>query len=338
MARAFSSKMTKTDKNPQRKILLQCENVKKYFPLRSGVFGKSTHNVRAVDGVSFSLNYSETLGLVGESGCGKSTLAKLLLRLIPPTDGKALFEGKNIFDLTAKQLLLVRRHLQIIFQDPLASLNPRMNVENIIGEAVSFHGIARGKEKRELVAHLLEKVGLRPDHAQRYPHEFSGGQRQRIGIARALALKPKMIVADEPVSALDVSVQAQIINLLMDLQDEFSLSYLFISHDLRIVQHIAHRVAVMYLGEIVEMGSVEQIYHNPLHPYTVAMLEAVPGLKPRAKKSRRILPGDIPSPIQIPSGCRFHTRCPKKIPICDRISPDLIVKENNHLIRCHFYK
>jgi oligopeptide/dipeptide ABC transporter ATP-binding protein len=329
--------MTKTDKNPQGKILLQCENVKKYFPLRSGIFGKSTLDVRAVDGVSFSLNYSETLGLVGESGCGKSTLAKLLLRLIPPTDGKAIFEGKNIFDFNSRQLLPIRRHLQIIFQDPLASLNPRLNVENIIGEAVSFHGIARGKEKRELVAHLLEKVGLRPDHARRYPHEFSGGQRQRIGIARALALKPKLIVADEPVSALDVSVQAQIINLLVDLQEEFSLSYLFISHDLRIVEHIADRVAVMYLGQIVEMGSVEQIYRDPLHPYTIAMLEAVPGLKPRAKKSRRILPGDIPSPIQIPPGCRFHARCPKKISICDKISPELIVKENNHLIRCHLY-
>ncbi|NOZ62778.1 MAG: dipeptide ABC transporter ATP-binding protein [Calditrichaeota bacterium] len=325
------------ESNSQSQPLLVCENVKKYFPLRSGLLAKSKNYARAVDGVSFTLNHSETLGLVGESGCGKSTLARTLLRLIPPTDGRALFEGTDIFSLNEKQFRPLRRHIQIIFQDPLASLNPRMNVENIVGEAVSYHGIARGREKKELVANLLEKVGLRPEQAKRYPHEFSGGQRQRIGVARALAMNPKLIIADEPVSALDVSVQAQVINLLIDLQKEFSLSYLFISHDLRVVEHVADRVAVMYLGQIVELGWADQIYNSPWHPYTVAMLEAMPRTDPNQKKAGKSLTGDIPSPVQIPAGCRFHPRCPKKFSQCTQLSPDLKMVKKGHWVRCHLY-
>lgn len=315
--------------------VLQVKNLKKYFPIRSGLLSRVTGYVFAVDDVSFQVRKGETLGLVGESGCGKSTTARVILRLIEPTSGSAVFNGKDIFQLTPKDLYQLRREMQIIFQDPYSSLNPRMTVEGIVGEALSYHKIARGAEKRARIVYLLERVGLRSEHLKRYPHEFSGGQRQRIGIARALALNPKLIIGDEPVSALDVSIQAQVLNLLMELQQEFELSYLIIAHDLRVVEHISDRVAVMYLGKIVEMAASADLYREPLHPYTEALLSAIPSPNPGSKKQRILLAGDVPSPIAPPPGCRFHTRCNYRLDICDKVEPNYNENKPGHWVACH---
>ncbi len=321
--------------------LLDVVNVRKYFPLTRGVlFRKHIGDVKAVDDVSFTLHRGETLGLVGESGCGKSTLSRALLRLVEPTGGQAIFEGTDIFALQPADLREMRRRIQIIFQDPYASLNPRMTVGDIVGEAYEIHrGVVPRKEQRRKVRSLLDRVGLNPDYENRYPHQFSGGQRQRIGVARALALNPDIIICDEPVSALDVSVQAQVINLLEELQEEFDLSYIFIAHDLSVVRHIADRVAVMYLGRIVEIGNDQQIYEKPLHPYTQALLSAVPLPDPRTREAREriVLEGDVPSPAKPPSGCHFRTRCWKAEQVCVDEVPDLIDRfDHGHPSRCHF--
>jgi len=318
--------------------LLEVKNLKKHFPIKGGILSKTIGHVLAVDGISFTLQAGETMGLVGESGCGKSTAARAILRLIEPTGGEVSFEGQDILKLPKKPMRALRRQMQIIFQDPYASLNPRMTVGSIVGEPLEIHKIARGRQKEEMVASILEKVGLRPEHMRRYPHEFSGGQRQRIGIARALALNPKLIIGDEPVSALDVSIQAQVINLLEDLQKEFNLTYLIIAHDLSVVEHISNRVAVMYLGKIVELATDRELYTNPSHPYTEALLSAVPRPDPTIKKQRIILPGDVPSPINPPAGCRFHTRCLYKKEQCERIEPELKDIGGGHYVACHFYQ
>ncbi|MEE8303171.1 MAG: dipeptide ABC transporter ATP-binding protein [Candidatus Tectomicrobia bacterium] len=315
--------------------LLEVKDLKKHFPIKGGVFSKTVGYVYAVDGISFTVHKGETLGLVGESGCGKSTTGRTLLRLIEPTSGEIHFEGQNITEIEKGEMRSLRREMQIIFQDPYASLNPRMTVGSIIGEPLEIHKIAKGGEKQERVAALLEKVGLRPEDTRKYPHEFSGGQRQRIGIARALALNPKLIVCDEPVSALDVSIQAQVINLLEDLQEEFDLSYLFIAHNLNVVEHISNRVAVMYLGKIVELATDRELYTNPQHPYTEALLSAVPVPDPTAEKKRVILQGDVPSPINPPSGCHFHTRCPYKEQICEEVAPEFKDLGGGHWVSCH---
>ena len=316
--------------------LLEVKHLKKYFPIKGGVFSKTIGHVYAVDDVNFTIAKGETLGLVGESGCGKSTTGRTILRLIEPTDGEVYFEGQDITQLEKSAMRALRREMQIIFQDPYASLNPRMTVGSIIGEPLEIHKIAKGSEKEERVASLLQKVGLRAEDMRKYPHEFSGGQRQRIGIARALALNPKLIVCDEPVSALDVSIQAQVINLLEDLQAEFSLSYLFIAHNLNVVEHISNRVAVMYLGQIVELASDEDLYKNPQHPYTEALLSAVPIPDPTLKKKRIILEGDVPSPINPPKGCHFHTRCMYKEQICEEVEPEFKDIGGGHWVACHF--
>ena len=316
--------------------LLEVTNLKKHFPIKGGVFSRTIGFVYAVDDVSFTVDKGETLGLVGESGCGKSTTGRSILRLIEPTDGKIYFEGQDVTALDKNAMRSLRREMQIIFQDPYASLNPRMTVGSIIGEPLEIHKIARGSEKTERVASLLQKVGLRAEDMRKYPHEFSGGQRQRIGIARALALNPKLIVCDEPVSALDVSIQAQVINLLEDLQEEFGLSYLFIAHNLNVVEHISDRVAVMYLGQIVELASDTDLYNDPQHPYTEALLSAVPIPDPTVKKKRIILEGDVPSPIDPPSGCHFHTRCMYKEKICEEEAPEFKHIGGGHWVACHF--
>jgi len=274
---------------------------------------------------------------VGESGCGKSTTGRCILRLLEPTAGRVVFDGLSVFDAGREEMRRLRRQMQIIFQDPYSSLNPRMSVEQIVGEGMVIHRLARGAERRDRIADLLRKVGLSPDHMKRYPHEFSGGQRQRIGIARALAVSPSLIIADEPISALDVSIQAQVLNLLQDLQEEFGLTYLFIAHDLRVVEHISDRVAVMYLGQIVELADSRELYRNPLHPYTQALMSAIPIPDPTVKRERVILKGDPPSPLRPPSGCRFHTRCPKRFEPCDRQEPVFREVQRGHWVSCHLY-
>ena len=318
--------------------LLRVRNLKKYFPIRGGLFSREVARVHAVDDVSFDIMAGETLGLVGESGCGKSTTGRSILRLIEPTAGEVWFQDKNVTTLDKRSLRALRKEMQIIFQDPYASLNPRMTVGSIIGEALVIHKLAPSRRQREeRVVQLLETVGLSADHLRRYPHEFSGGQRQRIGIARALAVSPKLIVADEPVSALDVSVQAQVINLLEDLQNKFGLTYLFVAHDLSVVEHISTRVAVMYLGKIVEIAPAKELYTNPRHPYTEALLSAVPIPDPAMKRKRILLEGDVPSPINPPSGCRFHTRCPVAMPKCSEVAPTLRRRDGDGEVACHLY-
>ena len=316
--------------------LLEIRDLKKYFPVGDGLFSRKKGNVKAVDGVNLTINEGETLGLVGESGCGKSTLGRTILRLIEPTSGEVIFHDKNLLALSARELREMRREMQIIFQDPYASLNPRMRVGDIIGEGLEIHKLARGRAKRDRIMELLHQVGLREDHYPRYPHEFSGGQRQRIGIARALAVNPKFIVCDEPVSSLDVSIQAQIINLLQELQEKMHLTYLFISHDLRVVEHISHRVAIMYLGKVVEIAAGETIYRDAKHPYTRALLSAVPMPETSRKKERIVLEGDVPSPVNPPSGCTFHPRCAYRQPLCSEMEPPLDFA-GGHGVSCHVF-
>jgi len=317
-------------------ILLEVKNLKKYFPVKAGVFRKTVAHVKAVDDVSFAIKKGETLGLVGESGCGKSTTGRTILRLLEASAGKIIFDGKDVLSMDKKELRSIRKEMQIIFQDPYASLNPRMTVADIVGEPLDIHNlVSNKKEKKEKVKELLNDVGLLPEQMRRYPHEFSGGQRQRIGVARALAVDPKLIIADEPVSALDVSIQAQVINLLQDLQDKFDLTYLFIAHDLSVVKHISDRIAVMYLGKIVELTDKKELFDNTLHPYTQSLLSAIPIADPTYEKDRILLEGDVPSPVDPPSGCRFHPRCPEAMEICKEKEPVFKDYGNGHFAACH---
>ncbi|MFU1797745.1 ABC transporter ATP-binding protein [Paenibacillus azoreducens] len=317
--------------------LLEVEHLKKYFPIRKGLWNKTVGQVKAVDDISFSVRRGETFGLVGESGCGKSTTGRSILRLIEPSGGNVRFEGREITELSAEDMRKQRRDMQIVFQDPFSSLDPRHSVQRILEEPLIVHGISSRKERQQRIAKLIEVVGLTRTHLHRYPHQFSGGQRQRIGIARALALQPKLIVADEPVSALDVSIQSQVINLLQDLQTEFKLTYIFIAHDLSVVKHICDRVAVMYLGRIVEIADKQRLYETPRHPYTQALLSAVPEPDPDLKRERIILQGEVPSPANAPVGCAFHTRCPQAMKICSEVRPQLLDTGDGHLTACHLY-
>ncbi|BDG42105.1 ABC transporter ATP-binding protein [Saccharococcus caldoxylosilyticus] len=317
--------------------LLQVKGLKKFFPITGGVFGKKVGEVKAVDDVTFTVYKGETLGIVGESGCGKSTTGRMLLRLIEPTAGSIVFEGKEVTTLPKAELRKMRRDMQMIFQDPFASLNPRHTVEKILEEPLIVHGIGSKEERKKRVREMLEVVGLGQYHAKRYPHQFSGGQRQRIGIARALMTNPKLIIADEPVSALDVSIQAQVLNLLEDLQKEFGLTYIFIAHDLGVVRHISDRVGVMYLGRLVELADSDQLYQSPKHPYTQALLSAVPIPDPEYKRERQLLSGDLPNPANPPQGCAFHTRCSACMDICKQKRPEMKEVEKGHYVACHLY-
>lgn len=314
--------------------LLEIRRLSKRFPVGHGLFSRKAY-LQAVDGVSFELGEDEALGLVGESGCGKSTACKLILRLIEPDEGEILFKGTDLRQVDPERMRLFRREMQIIFQDPYSSLNPRKRVEDIVGAPLEVHGIAQGHEKKDRVAEILKKVGLRPEYMWRYPHEFSGGQRQRIGIARALILDPKLVLADEPVSALDVSIQAQIINLLDDLREEFKLSYIFVSHDLAVVEHVCDRIAVMYLGRIVEIAAAEELYDNHMHPYTNALISAVPVSDPLVKRNQILLKGEVPSAINPPSGCHLHPRCPDRKEACSKRAPELREIRPQHWVACH---
>ena len=320
----------------EEKVLLEVKQLKKYFPVKAGVFKKTVGYVKAVDEISFYIKEGETLGLVGESGCGKSTTGATILRLEEATSGEVKYQGKDVLGLNKKEMREMRKEMQIIFQDPYASLNPRMTVADIVGEPLDIHNLVNNKKERnERVRELLDSVGLTAEQMNRYPHEFSGGQRQRIGVARALAVSPKLIIADEPVSALDVSIQAQVINILQDLQREYGLTYLFIAHDLSVVKHISDRVAVMYLGKIVEMTGKEDLYNNPLHPYTQSLLSAIPIPDPTVNNERIILEGDVPSPVNPPSGCRFHPRCPKAMEVCSEAIPEFKEYDDGHFAACH---
>ncbi|MED4782141.1 dipeptide ABC transporter ATP-binding protein [Brevibacillus choshinensis] len=316
--------------------LVEIKNLKKYFPIRKGMFKKTVGHVKAVDGLDFTIFKGETLGLVGESGCGKSTTGRTILQLLSPTEGDVLYEGKNLLDMKGAEMRKRRKDLQMVFQDPYASLDPRLTVGELIAEPLQIHQLYQGKERDRRVDELLQVVGLHSYHAKRYAHEFSGGQRQRIGIARALALNPKLIVADEPVSALDVSIQSQVINLLQDLQEQFQLTYLFIAHDLSVVKHISDRVGVMYLGRIVELADKNDLYDSPMHPYTKALLSAVPVPNPLIKKERIVLQGDVPSPANPPSGCTFHPRCSECMDIC-RTEKPAFQEVNGRYVACHLY-
>ncbi len=317
--------------------LLRVSDLEVHFPIKKGVLSRTVGHVYAVNGVSFTLAKGETLGLVGESGCGKTTTGMAILRLIDPTGGTVLFNGQDLARIPRSRLRSLRKQIQIIFQDPYSSLNPRMTVNQIIGDPMEIHGLYPGRERQERIAYLLEKVGFNPEQGRRFPHEFSGGQRQRVGIARALALDPQLIIADEPVSALDVSIQAQIINLLIDLQEEFGLSYIVISHDLAVVEHICDRIAVMYLGHIVEMADYRDLYTDPRHPYTRALLSAIPVPDPKARRERVIPQGDVPSPMRPPPGCTFHPRCPRRMDVCSRVRPELLDLGSGHRVACHLY-
>jgi oligopeptide/dipeptide ABC transporter ATP-binding protein len=316
--------------------ILQIKDLKKYYAVSAGIIPRKLGEVKAVDGVSLSINRGEVFGLVGESGCGKSTLGKTILRLEEPTSGEIIFDGADVVKLSREELRGLRGKVQIVFQDPDSSLDPRMSVGDSIGEALIIHGVKDSQDRSERVAGLMQKVGLEPEFYDRYPHEFSGGMRQRVGIARALAMNPQLIIADEPVSALDVSVQAQILNLLMDIKDKDGLSYMFVSHDLSVVKYISDRVAVMYLGKIMEVAQKEEFFSNPLLPYTEALLSAVASLRPSGKE-RIIIKGDVPSPLRMPSGCRYHTRCHRVMPICSEVEPPLIEKLPGHFVACHLY-
>ncbi len=316
--------------------LVVVKNLKKYFPIKGGFLKRTVGHVRAVEDISFTIKKGETLGIVGESGCGKSTTGRTLLKLLEKTDGEVYYKGSEIFSLPKEELIKLRTKMQIVFQDPYSSLNPRLTVAQIVGEALVEHGLAKkGKEVNDRVSEIIEKCGLAPYHIRRYPHEFSGGQRQRIGIARALALNPEFIVCDEPVSALDVSIQSQVINLLMDLQEDMGLTYLFISHDLSVVKHISDRIGVMYLGSLAELAPKDELYKQPLHPYTQALLSAIPIADPTMKRNRIILKGDIPSPANPPSGCRFHTRCPHAMERCKEEIPEFREVATEHFVACH---
>jgi oligopeptide/dipeptide ABC transporter ATP-binding protein len=317
--------------------LLEVKHLKKYFPVRKGLFSRTSAHVHAVDDISFSLKRGQTLGVVGESGCGKSTAGRSILRLIEPDEGRVYFDGVSVLELEPSRMRSIRKHMQLVFQDPLASLNPRLTISEIIEEALIVHNMGNNAERRDRIESVLERVGIRPDMMDRYPHEFSGGQRQRVGIARALVLRPKLIVADEPVSALDVSIQAQVMNLLVEIQEEYDLSYLIIAHDLSVVEYLSDHVAVMYLGKIVESASDLDLYTSPKHPYTQFLLASIPSLDPGIKAERAILRGEVPSPISPPEGCRFHPRCPRRMAICKEVTPQLREVAPGHSVACHLY-